>query len=929
MSTRTRDRVLLDRYAERDTSGEPVIGNLVMVTIPKVVKGRSDEESEVGVIFQIRDHPTTPGRHLYAIKLKEDEKPESSWEVIGGVERERFSVLRETSYFQICDRVVRGIAEVDTHEAFLDTLRQLLHEEAFVPAGRIWAGLGRKGLTLTLFNCFVKQIMGDSKEAIAKHWGEILEIFSRGGGCGWNLSVLRYKGAPVRKSNGRSSGVCGWATNFAMITTTVIQGGTRRGANIQCLAIWHPDALEFMRFKNQVDRFDCPKCQTSFDTVCTCPSCGISSKRVQKIWESSNVSLLLTKSFMDAVERGEQWNFVFPDTTDPEYDQIWDGDLEAWKKLGKKVDTIRTAPAREVWREIIKNAHETGDPGLLFIDRANEMSNSWYYAPLISTNPCAEIWLPKDGTCNLSHLNLAKFVLPGVSNFPEEECLDAGEAWIRIDHTKLERAIPVGVRFLDILIDLNNYYDADMEVVTKGERRIGLGILGYGELLCRLGLRYGSRAALEFTDRLFSSIKENAYQASTDLAKEKGPFPFFKAEPFLQSKFVQTLSTSTRERIAQHGIRNVTLLTVAPTGSVGAMVGTSTGIEPYIHRKYTAKTRIGATEETINIWDELAHKFGSDSKKWPSYVVTSNEISVRGHIETQAMVQKHIDSSIAKTANLPSSATLDDVEEAYLLLYKLGCKGGTIFRDGSKSEQVFYNREASAPPEPGTISVELVSEKNGDDTVGASGLRPSIHFGRCVSESFDSPLSSLHPFLRFHPQSGEPYDFFLEAGKGDVHADAQAMARLISMILRWPDNAAISQGDRLQLIVKQLFGIHGRGQMGLGPDAVYSQPDAIAKFLARYLEAAYPMPGLPMGTDQVPAFIAAIRSCHNEEEALNLVLTGETSPTKSMGEDKQHPDSPGIEGHFDLCPHCNEPTLVRIPGHCTYCINQGCGHSEC
>jgi ribonucleoside-diphosphate reductase alpha chain len=928
----TRYRVMLDRYAERDPSGEPLLGAQVMVSIPRKESDKVDRE--VGVISKIKAHHEGNGRSLYNIKIKEDQRPEKDWSELTDLERDRFEILLETTYFQICDRVVKGIASADSKGEFLEQLRQLLYEEAFVPAGRIWAGIGKPHLSLTLFNCYVKQIPGDSKGAIAKHWSEIFEIFSRGGGCGWNLSILRPKGAPVRKSNGRSSGVCSWATHFAAITGTVQQGGSRRGASLQCLDIWHPDALEFMAYKNQWRSLHC-HCGHDFNEF-TCPKCGKRNRmEANTVWENSNISLCLTAEFMDAIERGLDWDFVFPDTSDPEYDQIWDGNLVAWRKLGKKVDVYRTMKAREVWDAIVKHAHATGDPGLLFMDRANEMSNSWYYAPLISTNPCAEEVLPSNGICNLSHLHLGKFLLPGVSSFPNEEIVDVNDAWIKVDFAKLAKAIRVGVRFLDATIELNTYHDNDIETMARGERRLGLGVLGYGEMLCRLGLKYGSRTALDFTDRLFQMIKEEAYSASVELAKEKGPFPFYKKEQFLQSKFVATLSERAKKGIAQYGIRNVTLLTAAPTGTVGVLVGTSTGIEPYIYRKFQSRSRVGITEETINIYGEMSDKFGTDYKKWPSYMVTSNEISVRGHIETVGVLQRHIDSSVSKTVNMPNSSTLSDVEEAYLLMYRLGCKGGTIYRDGSKEEQVFYNREAQAPaptpPAPAAqstniIDVELVSDDN-NESLGASGLQPGIRYGRCLSESYDSPLSSLHPFLRFHPKTGEPYDFFLEAGKGDVHADAQAMARLISMILRWPNKVTVPQSDRLQLIVKQLFGIHGRGQMGLGPDAVYSQPDGIAKFLAHYLSASYPMPGLPMGTDQVPAFIAAIRSCRSEEEAMNLILTGVAAPTKPVEEEP--PTGPGAEGHFDLCPNCNGPSLVRVPGHCTYCINQSCGYSEC
>jgi ribonucleoside-diphosphate reductase alpha chain len=455
-----------------------------------------------------------------------------------------------------------------------------------------------------------------------------------------------------------------------------------------------------------------------------------------------------------------------------------------------------------------------------------------------------------------------------------------------------------------------------------------------------VGLRYGSNDSLVFIDKVFDFIKTKSYETSVQLAKKLGPFEHFNAHNFLGSGFMKRQSDELRALIKENGIRNVTLNTVAPTGSVGTMAGTSTGCEPYISLRWTARSRIGATQESINIWEELALKYGSDHKKWPSYVVTSSDVSPLEHVQVMAAIQKHVDASISKTVNLPNDATVDDVREVYEALYDLGCKGGTVYRDGSKIKQVLY------PENP----VEDEAEEQDDDAVPvqvevhemgslSSFVRPKINNGLCHSDSSESPVGMIHSFIRHHPGTGEPYDFFTTTAKGgDLSADAQAVGRLISLFMR-ARTPNIPQHVKLQLVADQLKDLRGRGKFGFGPTATYSFPDVVGKAIVKYLEANIPLPGLILGEDQVDDFIDKLADCKDKDQMKQYIKTGVLNE-HGCGKDctckepkfettNSSDEESCVSSTHDLCPKCGNATLFQIPGHCTYCTNQQCLYEEC
>jgi ribonucleoside-diphosphate reductase alpha chain len=385
----------------------------------------------------------------------------------------------------------------------------------------------------------------------------------------------------------------------------------------------------------------------------------------------------------------------------------------------------------------------------------------------------------------------------------------------RIDFSELEKAIKTAVRFLDNVIDVTPYFHDDIEQRQKNERRIGLGTMGLAELLIRLGLRYGSEESLAFIDKLFGFIAKTAYLASVELAKEKGRFPAF-SEKFLSSGFMMLMPNEVREEVLKFGIRNMTILTQAPTGAIATMIGTSTGIEPFFDFRYFRKSQLGVDEEYVKVYAEWNETHPNEPH--PDYFVTAKEITPEEHVAVQAAVQRWVDASISKTVNLPYEATKDDVSLVFKNLYKSGCKGGTVYRDGSRKEQVLLRQtESEKQSSASGVSVRKLPYKRQGATV-----------------SMKTPSGTAHITMN-HDSYGQPFEVFIEIGKAgsSVLAMAEAIGRLISLIFRLKE---ISPMERAKEIIEQLNGIGGAHSVGFGKNKVLSLPDAVSKALAEHYE---------------------------------------------------------------------------------------------
>lgn len=408
----------------------------------------------------------------------------------------------------------------------------------------------------------------------------------------------------------------------------------------------------------------------------------------------ANISVTLTDDFMKAVENDEEFELKFPavEKYSPEemaiYNEKWHeiGDVREWEKMGHEVRVYRTIKARALWDLINICATYSAEPGIFFIDNANSETNAKAYGQqVVATNPCGEQPLAPYSVCNLAAVNLAKVA-------------DRESKTVDID--KLKEIVRVGVRMQDNVIDATPYFLEENELQALGERRVGLGVMGLADLLIYCEKEYGSEEGNELVEQVFETIATTAYRESVELAKEKGSFPFLigktdeetKAlrEAFINTGFMKKMPEDIRESILEHGIRNSHLLTVAPTGSTGTMVGVSTGLEPYFSFTYYRSGRLGKfIEVKADIVEEyLQNNSEADPNNLPSWFVSSMSLAPEAHADVQCIIQRWIDSSISKTVNAPRGYTVEQVESVYERLYKGGAKGGTVYVDGSRDSQV-------------------------------------------------------------------------------------------------------------------------------------------------------------------------------------------------------------------------------------------------
>ena len=847
-------KIFLDRYAMKDMHKRTLAaGDLVIVCVDDKTGQR-----EIGTARSIDAGRVTVELRDGAI-----------------VERltEHIAKPIETDPEQMMERVARGIAAVEGERAeeWYRNFRWLLNGWKFVPAGRILAAAGTNQ-QLTFYNCYVVPSPKDSRRGIVDTLSQMMEIMSRGGGVGINVSSLRPRHSYVKGVNGRSSGSVSWGALYSFVTGLIEQGGSRRGALMLILNCWHPDVLEF-----------------------------INSKRDMGKITNANISVGITDTFMDAVHADADWDLVFADSSDPDYEEAWDGNLDKWLAAGKKVITYKTVKARAIWDAIIESAWTSAEPGVFFLERSNKMSNSWYYDSgyLGCTNPCGEQPLPGFGVCNLGAVNLSKFVSNG------------DVAW-----DDLGKAVRYSIRFLDNVIDATPYFFDENYAQQKSERRVGLNTMGLAEMMIRLGIRYGSEESVQFIDRLYRFIAAEAYHASADIAAEKGPFPMFDADKYLQSGYMQAMPADVREAVQEKGSRNVTLLTQAPNGTIGTMVGTSTGIEPFYFWNYFRKSRLGKHEERVKILDEWQQ--AHPGEPLPGYFITAMDLSPEEHVKVQAAIQRWVDSSISKTCNLPASYTIEQTREIYELLYRLGCKGGTVYRDGSRDVQVLNLKEsdkkasesasakpAASAPVPAVAAEESVTAETSSEALvqGSQGFQPKVrprpYKRRGYTVSKTTPSGTAHITMN-EDEDGHPFEVFLEIGKAgsDIKAMAEAMGRLMSLILRMA--SPVSPVERVREIVKQITGIGGARSLGFGKRRVLSLPDGVGQALAEnYLGVSYGSESDGQGAQMgVEAAAAA------EKKAAAALAAASA----------------------DLCPNCGDSAFVRVEG-CQTCY--ACGYSEC
>ncbi|HEX7456649.1 MAG TPA: adenosylcobalamin-dependent ribonucleoside-diphosphate reductase [Candidatus Nanoarchaeia archaeon] len=776
---------------------------------------------------------------------------------------------------QMWRRVAVGIAQMEKTAVkrkewavrFYNTLKDF----KFVPGGRVLSGAGTS-YDVTYYNCFVLPSPHDSRDGIIDNLKLMVDIMSRSGGAGINLSSLRPRGSRVKKVNGWSSGPVVWAELYSTATHDVIQqGGTRRGALMLMINDWHPDVIEFVEAKRDLSKIN-----------------------------GANLSVCISDRFMKAVKEDRDWQFVFPDITDPDYDKVWDGDIEKWKDLGKKITALKTTKARDIWDKICHSAWVSAEPGIHFIQKTNERSNTWYFEKLISTNPCGEQPLSAWGVCNLGSVNLTAFT--------EGEL---GKA--EFDYEALAEHVKVAIRFMDNVVDATGYYFDENKQNQMGIRRTGLGTMGLGDALIMMGLRYGSKEAMLIVDKIYKTIRDAAYEVSAQLASEKGPFPNFDKEKYLQGWFIKRLPKEIRDKIAKNGIRNAVLLTQAPTGATSLLTGVSSGIEPVYDFAMVRRDRIG---EHI-IYHPLYQKWQDEHPgvPHPDYFVSANDLLPEEHVRMQAIIQEYTDSSISKTVNAPNAHSVEDVKKLYELAYELGCKGITYMRDGSR-EGVLSHIESEKGKEPKEVA-ENRAEENGESQRAGSDvpvrLRKRPDYLQGVTRRIATPVG--HAFVTINAdREGNPFEVFINVGKAgsDITADAEAVGRLISLALRIP--SGYSPKEVASQVVNQLVGIGGASQRGFGMDRIHSLADAVAKVLDEYLaQFKETSIGEANGNGKVAV---------KEEEQTTQVK----EEVKEPAPEQQSMLFTSQELRRDICPKCGVASFVYEEG-CKKCYS--CGHSEC
>ncbi|MDF9295552.1 vitamin B12-dependent ribonucleotide reductase [Geobacillus stearothermophilus] len=790
--------VMLDRYSFKDTEKLTLTpGDFVVLTIKEDPKFPA---RGLGFIVDI-DWEAKKARVLI-----EDEYRH----VLEGEEAETGIVLRsldiidkplEIFYEQIAKRNATGLAAVEKTEEkrkeWFEKFYQELANLNFVPAGRVLYGAG-SGKEVTYFNCYVMPFVKDSREGISEHRKQVMEIMSRGGGVGTNGSTLRPRHTLARGVNGKSSGSVSWLDDIAKLTHLVEQGGSRRGAQMIMLADWHPDIIEFIVSKMQNPRIlryllenmedegikKAARDKLKFTPLTereramyeaivrykNAPDYGGFTEEIIKDAEEklrtggtytvhnpdfltgANISVCLTKEFMEAVEKDEEYALRFPDVetySEEEmriYNEKWHevGDVREWEQMGYRVRVYRKIRARELWKLINICATYSAEPGIFFIDNANEMTNARAYGQkVVATNPCGEQPLAPYSVCNLAAINLANMV-------DKERKV--------VDYEKLKRTVEIGVRMQDNVIDATPYFLEENKKQALGERRIGLGVMGLADLLIYCEKAYGSEEGNQLVDELFRTIATTAYRASIELAKEKGSFPFLVGETeeetqklreaFINTGYMKRMPDDIRQDILKYGIRNSHLLTVAPTGSTGTMVGVSTGLEPYFSFSYYRSGRLGKfIEVKADIVQEYLDKHPeADPNHLPPWFVTAMDLPPEAHADVQCIIQRWVDSSLSKTVNAPRGYTVEQVQKVYERLWRGGAKGGTVYVDGSRDAQVLTLKAEENRIEE---QLELLPEEQEEkETKRAVVLVDTIQDVRATDVTIGSEIGNICPICR-------------------------------------------------------------------------------------------------------------------------------------------------------------------------------------
>jgi ribonucleoside-diphosphate reductase alpha chain len=712
-------------------------------------------------------------------------------------------------------RVATVVAEADRRYgasegavvAMAEEFYSLMTQRRFEPNSPTLMNAGRPlGQLSACFVLPVEDALSNGQTGIYDTLRSMALIHQSGGGTGFSFSRLRPKGSMVRSTTGVASGPVSFMKLYDSSTDAVKQGGTRRGANMGILRVDHPDVMEFITCKEDLTQV------TNF-----------------------NISVAVTKKFMDAVRARTDYALVDPST-------------------GKEVGRL---DANVVWDKMILGAWRTGEPGCFFIDEANRYNPVPHLGAYEATNPCGEQPLLPYDVCNLGSINVGYYVVDG-----------------RMDWEAFRRDIYTSTHFLDNIIDVNKYPLPEIDALSKRIRRIGLGVMGFADALVRLGIAYDSPEGVEFGRKVMEFVDVESKKESERLANERGPFPEWARSIWGPDATCARDENGKRIRPMQM-LRNCNVTTVAPTGTISIIAGCSSGLEPLFAvafmRNQAGVMMPDVNEDFVAVakregWysDALMERIAKEGRvdfpevpeKWQRVFVTANNISPEWHVRMQAAFQEHCDSAISKTTNFAHTASVEDVRAIYELAYELKCKGVTVYRDGSRDNQVLSTgatekakaerEKGGAPVAPAAAPAELSAAKREIGELQGTLAELRAELDRTKKALFDAEAENLQRRAkRARPDKlrgttirketplgtmfvniteddrGQPFEVFLTLGKagGSAMADAEAMGRLISLALR--------SGIPMMEIHKQLRGISSDRAVGLGPNKVLSVPDAI------------------------------------------------------------------------------------------------------
>ena len=712
-------------------------------------------------------------------------------------------------------RVARAIAAVEAQPAIWEPrFYQALEDFRFLPAGRIISGAGTDR-RVTLFNCFVMGDIGDDLGSIFEHLREAALTMQQGGGIGYDFSTLRPRGAAVKGVGADASGPLSFMDVWDAMCRTIMSAGSRRGAMMATLRCDHPDIEAF-----------------------------IAAKRAPGRLRNFNLSVLVTDAFMAAVAADGEWNLVFDGTV------------------------FSTLRARALWDSIMQATYDYAEPGVLFIDRINTRNNLYYCETIHSTNPCAEQPLPPYGACLLGSINLARLVR------------DPFTPAARIDEDELFDLVAVAVRMLDNTIDASRFPLEEQQREAIAKRRIGLGLTGLANALMMVGLRYGDPEAAAAAENWARLVNRAAYMTSAKLAAEKGAFPLYDRECYLAGETVRGLEPEVRALIAEHGIRNALLTSIAPTGTISLLAdNVSSGVEPVFAHSFTRKVLQHDGTRREELVEDYAvrlyrARFGADAPM-PAHFVTAQTLAPAEHVRMQAALQRHVDSAISKTVNVPEDISFEAFAEVYHDAYRSGCKGCTTYRPNAITGSVLSTEPTPAPVAPRAPEPEAHGPLS----------RPRKLTGSTYKLKWPENEHALYVTINdIEEEDGRrrPFEVFIASANMEHFSWVVALTRMISAVFR--------RGGEVAFVADELKGIFDpRG--------------------GQWSEGRY-----------VPSLIAAIGGCLEQ----HMIETG----FLPMPEDSHAPQpaAPHVGGIGMLCPHCSQPGVVK-EGACLTCHQ--CGWSRC